>query len=258
MDAITTYKLFAQNSERTLMRIAQDPQISREIEYYRENIGKIESPEQLVNDFRLFNFALKAYGLEDLNYAKALMQELLLGGVDDEKALANQLTDPRYKEFASDFNFARYGDATTSFDRTQQGVVDRYLQNVLESEAGESNVGARLAIYFERKAPEIEETIEFLGDRALLQVIQTAFGLPPQMSFSPLERQTEIIEARLSVEDLSNQEFVKELSKRFLALWDLQNPNSASDTPLISTLAQSNQITSLDLLTSVQAFKTRT
>ncbi|MEM9277743.1 MAG: DUF1217 domain-containing protein [Pseudomonadota bacterium] len=258
MDALTTYRLFAANSERTLQRISQDPLVSREAEYYKENIGKIETAEELVNNTRLLNFALKAYGLEDLSYARALMKEVLEGGVDSDDALANRLTDPRYKEFASDFDFARYGSATTSFDRTQQGVVDRYLQSELESEAGTQNVGARLAIYFERKASEITETLELLGDRALLQVVQTAFSLPPQMSFSSLDRQVEILEERLSIEDLSDPEFVKEFSNRFLALWDLQNPNSgASITPLISTPLGNNQGLSLDLLASVQAFKTR-
>ena len=38
-------------------------------------------------------------------------------------------------------------------------------------------------------AGEIEDAFDILGDRALLQFVQTAFGLPVQMSFSSLERQ---------------------------------------------------------------------
>ena len=43
---------------------------------------------------------------------RPLIKKMLEGGVDDQKALANQLTDPRYKEFVTDFNFERYGTAT--------------------------------------------------------------------------------------------------------------------------------------------------
>ena len=45
------------------------------MEYYRENIGKVETVDEFVDDSRLLNFALKAYGLEDMSYAKATHQE---------------------------------------------------------------------------------------------------------------------------------------------------------------------------------------
>ncbi|MEM7069156.1 MAG: DUF1217 domain-containing protein [Pseudomonadota bacterium] len=258
MDALTTYRLFAANSERTLQRISSDPIVSRETEYYKENIGKIESAEELIEDTRLLNYALKAYGLEEMSYAKALLRKLLEGGTDERDALANQLTDPRYKEFVEDFNFARYGAATTSFDRTQTGVVDRFYQLEMESEAGNDNVGARLAIYFERKASGISSALEILGDRALLQVAQTALGLPQQMSFASIERQEEFIKERLDIEDLSDPDFVKEFTSRFLALWDLQNPNNVSVPPLLSTpFGSQQQGLSLDLLASLQNVKSR-
>ena len=105
----------------------------------------------------------------------------------------------------------------------------------MEQEAGNDNVGARLAIYFERKAEGITSELEILGDRAILQVVQTALGLPQQMSFSSLDRQQEMIKDRLDVEDLSDPEFVKDLTKRFLALWDINNPSSVSVPPLLSS-----------------------
>ena len=258
MDALTTYRLFAANSERTLERISQSPLVARETEYYKENIGNIESIDDFVDDRRLLNYALKAYGLEEMSYAKALIKKALEGGVDDDRSFANLLADPRYKEFVTDFNFERYGAATTSFDRVQQGVVDRYYQQEMEQEAGNDNVGARLAIYFERKAEGITSELEILGDRAILQVVQTALGLPQQMSFSSLDRQQEMIKDRLDVEDLSDPEFVKDLTKRFLALWDINNPSSVSVPPLLSTpLGSQQQSLSLDLLASLQTFKSR-
>ena len=256
MDALTTYKLFAANTERTMKRISNEPVVAREVAYYQENIGSIVSAKELIEDRRLFDFALKAYGLQEMNYARAFFQKILEGGVDDDKSLANQLTDPRYKEFAEDFNFARYGAATTSFDRTQSGVVEKYYQQTFEQEAGIQNTGARLAIYFERKSLEIEDAFDILGDRALLQVVQTAFGLPPQMSFSSLDRQAELINERLNIDDLKNPELLSKLVTRFIANWDLQNPDSVSVPPLVSTPLGSQGL-SLNLLSAIQNIKLR-
>ena len=67
--------------------------------------------------------------------------------------MANTLTDPRYLEFASTYDFDRYGSIATTFTKARQGTVDKYLRQTLEENEGAKNEGVRLALYFERKAP---------------------------------------------------------------------------------------------------------
>lgn len=256
MDALTTYRLFTANTERTLQRISQTPEVARDVDYYLANIGDVKSPEELVENRRLLEFALSAYGLEEMTYAKALMSKLLVEGTDDPSALANQLADPRYKEFAEDFNFPRFGTATTSFSRTQEGLVDRFYQTRLETEAGSNNVGARLAIYFENKVADIESPLDILGDRALTQVFQTALGLPPQTSLASLEKQEAILEERIDFEELSDPEFIQDFVGRFIALWDLQNPDVAAVPPLINSSAGQAGV-SFSLIASIENLKSR-
>jgi hypothetical protein len=254
MDAVTTYKLFAENSQKTLDRLSSSPVISREVEYYRENIGNVKSAEDLVSDQRLLNFALKAYGLEEMSYARAFIQKIVEGEADGEDGLADRLTDPRYKELADDFDFQSFGAATTSFTRATEGVVDRFFQAQLEQEAGDQNTGARLAIYFERKAEEINNAYEIIGDRALFQVIQTAFQLPEQMALQDIDKQSDIIKDRLDLEDLKDPEKVKELTNRFLNLWDTQNSSQVSVPPLVGMFSGVQSL-SLDLISSLQSFR---
>lgn len=254
MDALTTYRLFAADPARALDRISQQPQVAREVEYYRANIGDIESAEDLVNDARLFNFVMRAYGMDELSYAKALIRKVLEEGIDDPEALANQLTDTRYQELAEDFNFARYGETATVFDRVKNGVVDRYYSQSLEIEAGGQNDGARLAMYFERKAADIDSAYSILADPALFAFVRTAFGLPDQMSFSDIDRQAEMIEERLDIASLGDPAAVDEVVGRFLALWDLNNPQSVDVPPLIAEPIGVTGL-SMDLLASVQNLK---
>ena len=95
-----------------------------------------------------------------MTYAKAFMRKVLTEGIDKRDSFANRLADTRYREFVETFNFARYGDDhDRSSTRTRQGTVDRYVRQTLEEDAGAQNEGVRLALYFERKAPSIDERL---------------------------------------------------------------------------------------------------
>lgn len=189
-----------------------------------------------------------------MEYARAFIKKILEGGIDDPDSLANRLTDRRYLEFVEDFNFARYGETTTSFSRTQEGTVEKYYLQTMELEAGAQNEGARLALYFQRKVDAIETAADILGDRALLQVVQTATGLPVQMSFMELEKQEELINDRLDIEDLSDPEKLSDFLNRFVSLWDINNPQQ-TQVPTIIPGANATASISDGLLSSLQNVK---
>src|SRR5690606_15550896 len=130
----TSYSLITRDLQQSLARVAEKPDVARETEYYLANIGKIKSIDAFMEDSRLYNYALKAHGLEDMAYAKAFIRKVLTEGVSKDDAFANQLSDTRYKEFATSLNFAAYGEAATSFDRAQKDIVAQYNRHTLEQE----------------------------------------------------------------------------------------------------------------------------
>src|SRR5690606_30175537 len=154
-----------------------DELLNQQIDYYMENIVKVRSIDEFLADDALYSFALKAFGLADRLGDKDFIRELLEGGVDDPDSLANRQKDKRYAEFVAAFNFARYGPDATTINPALQPTVDAYLRQTLEENAGEQNEGVRLALYFERKAPDIDSFYDVLADRALAQVVRTALGL---------------------------------------------------------------------------------
>ena len=254
MTALTTFNLFAGDPVAARERIATKQNISREVEYYKENIGNIKSIDDFMEDRRIYTLVMQAYGLEDMAYARGFMKKLLQEGSDDTEALANKLTDPRYSELVEDFNFVRYDSATTSFDKIQSGVIDKFYSLQLEADAGSQNGGARLAMYFKRKSEDFVNTYSIIGDQALLKFVQTAFGLPPEMSFISIEKQAEMIDKRLNLEDLSDPEFMDNLVNQFLVTWDVTNPETINIPPLISAPGVQFGI-SQDILTSIQSIK---
>jgi hypothetical protein len=233
LTTIAAYRVLAGDLDRSLGNTAKQPQVARETAYYLANIGEVKSIDDLMANDRLYRYAMKAFGLQDMAYAKAFVRKALTEGIEDREAFANRLTDQRYREFVETFNFAQLGEATTGLDRARQGVVDRHLRQNLEENAGKQNEGVRLALYFERKATGIDNAFELLADPALLKVVQTALRLPIQMSLQDIDKQAELITRRLDLDDLSDPDKLKQFVHRFLTMWEIDNPTAPPVTPNI-------------------------
>ncbi|MCC0030922.1 MAG: DUF1217 domain-containing protein [Brucellaceae bacterium] len=249
----TQYTIITRDLDRSMTQVKSSPEVAREVEYYRANIGKVTSIDEFVGDRRLFDFAMKAFGLADMSYAKAFMTKVLEGNLDDRDSLVNTLADKRYREFATTFNFNAFGSATTAFGRAQQGVVDAYVRQTLEENAGGDNEGVRLALYFERKGAKIESAYDILGDRALGQVVRTVLGLPDSIAFLDIDRQKEMIEQRLDLEDFQDPVKLNEFVQRFTTLWDVANSQSV-ETQGIVALTSGSVATGIssDLMMAIQ------
>ena len=55
-----SYRLLTNDMSRTLSRIASQADVARDMKYYQDNIGKVTSVDQFLDDRRLFSIALKA------------------------------------------------------------------------------------------------------------------------------------------------------------------------------------------------------
>src|SRR5690606_7856600 len=110
MTTFLDYRITSQNMSARIEAIGNQNFIKREAAYFRENIAKVSSGDELMNDYRLYTFAMKAFGLEEQIYAKGLMKKVFDGGVKDPKSMANLLTDSRFKEIASAFGFTETGN----------------------------------------------------------------------------------------------------------------------------------------------------
>ncbi|MGB8818280.1 MAG: DUF1217 domain-containing protein [Rhizobiaceae bacterium] len=222
------YLTIARDTARSIEAIKRQPTVSRATDYYLEKIGQIKTAEEFVSDRRLLTYAMTAFGLGDMTYAKGFVRKLLKDGTDLPEAFANQLTDQRYLDFAKAFDFKRYGAATTAFGAAQTGVVDKYLRQTLEAQAGARNEGVRLALYFERAAPKLENVTEILADRALIQVVRTALSLPDSFSLYDIDKQISFLETRIKVEDFASPAKLRKFVERFSALWDVSRPSQSS------------------------------
>jgi hypothetical protein len=388
--------LLSRNLATSLQRKGAEAVVARETAYYEANIGKVKSVDDLMADRRLYAYAMKAFGLEDMTYAKAFMRKVLTEGTGTAASFANRLADERYIAFARAFDFAQGAsatgtdpvltdasqtpagsarlslpgaldasydftgtnearftvssqvDATTTktatvvlngaslagkvadlanvtpteigaaisaqiaasgaeglmgkvqvgidvqgrlffettaytdlgFDGTPggsgadadtvylaggtnrtlgvsnaalsapgqtavdigigtdlspnanvRGVVDAYLRESLESDAGDEDTGVRLALYFARKAATLNSGYDILGDAALTKVANTVIGLPATSGATTSEalaQRAALIAEKIDLASFQDPAKVEAFVRRFAAIWDAQN-NTGTD-----------------------------
>ena len=177
----------------------------REIDHFRANIAKIETAEDLMADRRLLSVALEAFGLIDEIDKRAFIEQALAGGTEDPRALAARLVDPRYREMAAAFGFGDAKGAQTGVDGFADMVLARYRARAFERAVGETDETMRLGLNFDRAAEaltrqNISETagwFRLLGDPPMRSVLEGALGLPAEFSQIDIEKQAEVVRARV-------------------------------------------------------------
>jgi len=222
-----SYRNTVNNMTRTLNSIMTQPQVQRETEYYTRHIRQVASVDEFLKDERLYSYAMKAWGLEDMTFAKGMMRKVLT-----DTQFAAGLMDKRYQTFAKAFDFVKYGSDATEQDSATRATVNKYMQQTLEVQAGDSNEGTRLALYFTRTVGDItgdgslskeEWAYQMIADKALRQVVFTALGIPDTVAASDVDAQKRMIESHMSYEDLADPARFEQFIARFSAMYDVQN-----------------------------------
>ncbi len=107
LSTYVSYQLIAKDLTKALNRVESQPVVDRETKYYQENITKVTSIEEFVKDDRLFRYAMKAHGLEEMTYAKAFMVKALKEGVRPRRQLCQQALRQALCRVCDDFQFRR-------------------------------------------------------------------------------------------------------------------------------------------------------
>jgi len=257
MSVSISYQLISDDINRSLAVTANQAPVKLESEYYLKTISTVRTLDEFIADSRLFRFAMNAFGLGDLAYAKGYMRKILEEGIADPESLANRTNDPRIAEFARAFDFESFGDLTTSRSATRDDVVSRYVRQTLEETAGQQDgEGVRLALYFERQAPLVASVYDILADSALYEVARTVLGLPSEFAAVDIERQAAVLDERLDIADFQDPAALNSFLVRFTAIWDATE--GAQSDPVLNLFTVGSQTTptiSLDLALAVQSFR---
>jgi hypothetical protein len=250
-----TTRLYTAKSQLGLIKPTDD-YVQAETDYYLAHVGDVKSIDDLFADKRLYSYALSSLGLDPAREDPKFIRSVLEGGIRDADSLANKQTNKAYAGLVAAFNFEAYGEDATTYHASQQPVVDKYMRQTLEEDAGQSNEGVRLALYFERKAPTLTNWYEVLADKALSQFVRTAFGFPESFASADIDKQVQLFESKMDITDFADREKLAKFITRFTSLYEIQNPTSTATTSVSVLFAQPTTIgVSTDLLMAMQQLK---
>ncbi|GLR85202.1 DUF1217 domain-containing protein [Bradyrhizobium iriomotense] len=262
LSTIADYTRITKDMGKSLTLVAKQPDVSRETDYFLANIGKVKSIDDFLKDYRLYSYAMKAYGLSDMIYAKAFIRKVLTEGVATTNTFANKLSDTRYREFATAFNFAALGSNATQTTQATTGTATQYVTQTMEQNAGDQNEGLRLALYFTRKASSIKNAYQILADKALTQVAQTALGLSATVSSADIDSQAAMLTKMIKLTDFQDPAKVTKFVQRFAAMWDASQAssdisNGSSTNPALILIGGASTTASMDtdILSKLQSIR---
>ena len=189
--------------------------LERDLAYFRENIGKIDTPQQLVSDYRLLSVALGAFGLDGDIQNKFLIRRVLEDGVLKPEALSAKLSDKRYRDMAKAFGFGDFSVPNTKLSDFAGKIEARYRDLRFEADMGKASDTMRLALNARRELPQLASSsgsnrtkwFMLMGTPPLRKVMEAALGLPKTFATLPIDRQIETFmdraERRLGTSDLA-------------------------------------------------------
>ncbi|MEM9343174.1 MAG: DUF1217 domain-containing protein [Pseudomonadota bacterium] len=229
----------------------ESPALDRQITYFEENIGKITSAQDLVDDRQLMQVALGAFGLDDDIDAKAYIREVLDQGTIDPESLANRLSDKRYLAMSEAFGFD-LSPPNTQLSSFASEITTLYRNRQFEVAVGNAQPDMRTALaldrdlggLLERELSDEANWFTIMATPSLRTVFEKAFSLPITVGTLNLDRQLELFREKAAaffgdttVAQFSDPEKLDSLRDRFLAQSELQNVGFSPTTRGSAALA---------------------
>lgn len=226
------------------------PRVQRDADYFRENIGKVNTAEDLVSDYRLLRVALGAFGLSDDIGSKFFIQKVLGDGTLEPDALSNKLTDKRYGEMARAFGFD-LGTPSTKISTFADDIVEKFKARSFEAAVGDVDDNMRLALNAKRELSQLatqsgsENTKWFtiMGNPPLRTMFEGAFNLPASFAGLDLDRQLQIFKEKSEklfgssdINRFSSESEIDILVERFMIMRTLSSPPLTSANSILTLL----------------------
>lgn len=248
------WKFLQRTQEAQKQAFNAAPDTQRDLAYFKENISKINSAKELVDDYQLLKVTLGAYGLDEDIKNTYYIHKVLDDGTLDPSDLANKLSDKRYYEMARDFGFGDYTTPRNKVSDFADKIVSAYQERQFEIAIGEQSEELRLAMALDRDLKSVLKKstsddgkwYSIMGNPPLRKIFETALGLPKSIGALDLDLQLKSFREKATayfgdgrVDQFSNPEKMNELNRLFLVRSEISNGSGGMSSGSIAlTLLQ--------------------
>lgn len=249
------WRFLQQTYESQLTAFSSSTVQQRDTEYFAENIGKVETAEDLVKDRRLLGVALGAFGLQDDINNRFFIQKVLEDGTASDDALAVRLSDTRYREMSDSFGFGPGAINLRSLSTFADEMIERYQTNSFEVAAGNQSESMRIALFAQRELPDLASDttsndakwFTVLGNPPMRQLFERALNLPSSIAQIDIDQQLGVFKERaqstFGTDELSafqDEDLAQSVIDRYVIQDQIANfSNTLSSGSIALTLLQS-------------------
>ena len=225
------WRFLQRTYENQFSAFTQSVALQRDSDYFRQEIGKIDTAEDLVKDRRLLTVALGAFGLQDDIDNRYFIRKILEEGTATDDTLANRFSDPRYRELSEAFGFGPAEFVKTGEPGFVDAIIDRFETNSFEVATGEQNPSLRIALYGQREMSQIAtmdgsndtKWFTIMGDPPLRSLFEKALNLPEAFGQIDIDQQLQVFKDRASrvfgsdqLDQFSDPEKIQDLVTKFI------------------------------------------
>jgi len=235
--------LIDSTQDRQLESLKTQPQHARAAEQFRERIASITSPKELVQDYEVYSFVMRAFDLEDQIFGKGMIRKVLESDPSDETSLVNRLTDSRFGELHAALGFTTAAGAQApdfSDAAWQDGIVDLYFDRAYANGYADQNETVGAVLEFREEVAGIDSWYDVLKNETLTEFFQTALNLPGELSGLDVDKQAGILADKYDLSKLSDPGEQERLISRYVAISDVLNPQGFSATSAALSILQSS------------------
>jgi hypothetical protein len=226
------------DKQDTLLR--NDPTNKRGEAAFRERIAQITTPEELVADYEVYSFVMRAFDLEDQIFGKGMIRRVLESDPVAPESLLNRLTDSRFREMHLSLGFTtEEGPQVPDFSDPAfvEGIVDRFYNRAFISTNADQNETVGTVLEFRDGYAGINSWFDVLKDKTLTNFFQVALNLPSQMSGLDLDQQKRMLEEKFDLADLADPAARERLVTRYIAISDATTGLSAQTNTAVNLLS---------------------
>lgn len=248
LSGLAGWNFLQETYDTQLDTYSKSPQIQRDIDYFKEKFAQPLAVEDFLSDPRLRRVSLTAFGLSGEEWKTGYIRNILEEVQDPDSTFLQRLNNPQYTNFAESLEPAN--GQINLLSSEIENIAARYAAESFEIAVGGQNDSMRLALNYRDGISEVvtegstDEAVLFklLGSEPIRAVLDTALGIPADLSQLDIDRQAEYLEDRLksqfgisNVQELKDPEVVDQVLKRFQILAGI-NQNFASTSSASTAL----------------------
>lgn len=267
LSGLAGWNFLQETYDSQLDTYSNSPQIQRDIEYFKEKFAQPIAVEDFLTDPRLRRVSLTAFGLSGEEWKTGYIRNVLEEVQDPDSTFLQRLNNPQYTNFAESFEPAN--GQINLLSAEIDNIAARFAAESFEVAVGAQNDSMRLALNYRDGISEVvtedssDEAVLFklLGSEPIRAVLDTALGIPADLSQLDIDRQAEYLEDRLksqfgisNVQELKDPEVVDQVLKRFQILAGIDQNFASTSSASTALVLLGNAASGFGALASQNLF----